>query len=643
MGAHKPVNVLLVDDQPAKLLSYEVILGELGENLIKASSAREALEQLLKNDVAVILTDVCMPELDGFQLAAMLREHPRFEKTAIIFVSAVHMSDLDHLRGYQSGAVDYITVPVVPELLRAKVKVFVELYRKTRELEELNDELEARVAERTGELQASTARLRASEERLRLASEAAEFGTYDLDLANDRIHCSPYLKRLLGTDQAGELELEDLLELVHPADRDTVRACLVGQCGGSDRHEIEFRVADDDGKARWLLDRGRVIEPLANDQTQRRVMGTILDITQRKRVEERQRLLMAELDHRVKNILANLSAVARLSSVRAGSVKGFVEALDGRIQAMSRAHALLRQGNWNGAELAELAEDLLTPFRSGGESNIRIGGPRLVLSPKKAQAFALLLHELATNAVKYGALSRPGGSVEVSWTREGGVGAGRFRFVWREIGGPPVCKPHEAGFGLTVLRAAAAEFGGALDCQFDQAGLECVLEGCFDGPDISEVELALPACAARITAPGPVTAQVERSAAGRGRILVVEDEPFVAMQLQSDLESDGYEVIGPAANVAQGERLAQSEAFDAALVDVSLGPATSASIAEYLLERRIPFAFATGYADGSILPEHLRGVPRLAKPYGHDDVRKLLDALMKPACPDGHSPGAGGR
>src|SRR5512134_2861365 len=168
MGAHKHVNVLLVDDQPAKLLSYEVILGELGENLVKASSAREALEQLLKNDVAVILTDVCMPELDGFQLAAMLREHPRFEKTAIIFVSAVHMSDLDHLRGYQSGAVDYITVPVVPELLRAKVKVFVELYRKTRELEELNDELEARVEERTAELQASTARLRASEERLRL-------------------------------------------------------------------------------------------------------------------------------------------------------------------------------------------------------------------------------------------------------------------------------------------------------------------------------------------------------------------------------------------------------------------------------------------------------------------------------------------
>ena len=117
---------------------YEVILRELGENLIKASSAREALEHLLKNDVAVVLIDVCMPELDGFELAAMIREHPRFQKTAIIFISAIQVTDVDRLRGYEMGAVDYVPVPVVPEVLRAKVKVFAELYRKTRQLERLN-------------------------------------------------------------------------------------------------------------------------------------------------------------------------------------------------------------------------------------------------------------------------------------------------------------------------------------------------------------------------------------------------------------------------------------------------------------------------------------------------------------------------
>jgi CheY-like chemotaxis protein len=123
------VNILLVDDQPAKLLSYEVILGELGENLIMASSAREALEHLLKTEVAVVLIDVCMPELDGFELAAMIRDHPRFQRTALIFVSAIHLTDIDRLRGYEAGAVDYVPVPVVPEVLRAKVRVFAELYR----------------------------------------------------------------------------------------------------------------------------------------------------------------------------------------------------------------------------------------------------------------------------------------------------------------------------------------------------------------------------------------------------------------------------------------------------------------------------------------------------------------------------------
>jgi signal transduction histidine kinase len=146
------VNILLVDDQQAKLLSHEVVLAEMGENLLKASSAREAFECLLKNEVALILIDVCMPDLDGFELASMIREHPRFQNTAIIFVSAIMMAHLDQLRGYRLGAVDYVPVPVVPELLRAKVRVFVELYRKTRQLEQFNAVLERRVEERTAEL-----------------------------------------------------------------------------------------------------------------------------------------------------------------------------------------------------------------------------------------------------------------------------------------------------------------------------------------------------------------------------------------------------------------------------------------------------------------------------------------------------------
>ena len=163
------VNILLVDDQPGKLLAYEAMLEELDENLIKASSGKEALEHLLKSDIPIVLMDVSMPDLDGFELAEIIRQHPRYQKIAIIFVSAVHLTDMDRLRGYQSGAVDYVSVPVIPELLRAKVRVFAELHRKTRESEALNRELEARVAERTAELQTSAAKQTELAERLKEA------------------------------------------------------------------------------------------------------------------------------------------------------------------------------------------------------------------------------------------------------------------------------------------------------------------------------------------------------------------------------------------------------------------------------------------------------------------------------------------
>ncbi len=172
MMADDKVNILMVDDQPAKLLSYEVILADLGENLIKATSPSEALSVLLKTDVAVVLMDVSMPELDGFELADVIRQHPRFQKTAIIFISGVHLTDSDKIQGYRSGAVDYISVPVIPEVLRAKIAIFVELHRKTHQLEALNNDLERRVAERTEDLRRGEEQFRTRAELLELASEA---------------------------------------------------------------------------------------------------------------------------------------------------------------------------------------------------------------------------------------------------------------------------------------------------------------------------------------------------------------------------------------------------------------------------------------------------------------------------------------
>jgi two-component system, NtrC family, sensor kinase len=172
MKPESKVNILMVDDQPAKLLSYEVILAELGENLIKATSANEALDILLKTDVAVVLMDVSMPDVDGFALAHLIRQHPRFQKTAIIFVSGVHIADADKVQGFRSGAVDYILVPVIPEVLRAKVGIFVDLHRKTRLLESMNANLERLVEERTDALRKSEAEFRTRADLLELASEA---------------------------------------------------------------------------------------------------------------------------------------------------------------------------------------------------------------------------------------------------------------------------------------------------------------------------------------------------------------------------------------------------------------------------------------------------------------------------------------
>src|SRR3979411_2470969 len=238
MMNHEKVNILLVDDQPAKLLAYEVILKELGENLVVASSGREALEYLLKNEVAVILVDVCMPELDGFELAAMIREHPRFQKTAMIFISAIQVSDLDRLRGYEMGAGDYVPVPVVPEVLRAKIKVFAELYRKTRQLERLNAELEDRVRARTAELEESHARLLESEQRRSLAIAAGKMGSWDWDWINGDWMWDEGQYHIFGVDpQSFEVTAANVQALLHPDDTHALSQAVGHVAKGVPSHE----------------------------------------------------------------------------------------------------------------------------------------------------------------------------------------------------------------------------------------------------------------------------------------------------------------------------------------------------------------------------------------------------------------------
>lgn len=483
-GATEKVNILLVDDQPGKLMSYELILQELGQNLLKASSAKEALELLLKNDVAVILVDVVMPDLDGFELAQMIREHPRFKDTAIIFISAINVTELDSLKGYELGGVDYVPVPVVPGVLRAKVRVFVDLYVKTRELARMNDELERRVAERTAQLEAATAR---------------------------------------------------------------------------------------------------------------------------------QELLAREVDHRARNALAVIQSIVTLSAAESGG--GFVDAIKGRIRAMATAHNLLSESRWSGADLLTLISEELAPFDNG---RVRIDGFPVSIVPSVAQNLALALHELVTNAAKYGALSSPNGRLSVSWRFVGED----LRLDWREECPAPISAPAKTGFGSKVIEASVkAQLGGALETNWRSRGLECTLH--LPGRHF-RARARADAAAAK-----PDAARIDRARVRNRRILIVEDEPLIAMMTSKLIGELGGEVLGPFAAPREAAA-ALTSSVDAAVLDVNIAGDMVYAFAEELSRRGVPLIFVTGYDAGAI-DARFAAAPVLTKPVEGEDLAEALARVFDSA------------
>ena len=468
MMDNEKVNILLVDDHPAKLLAYEVILKELGENLIVAESGREALEFLLKNEVAVILVDVCMPELDGFELAAMIREHPRFQKTAMIFISAIQVSDLDRLRGYAMGAVDYVPVPVIPEVLRAKIRVFAELYRKTRQLERFNAELEDRVRARTRELEESNAMLLQSEQRRSLALAAGKMGSWDWDWINGDWMWDEGQFRIFGVDpKTFVVSPANVQPLLHPDDFDELLEAIDNFNKGVRSYETEFRIVRPDGEIRWCA--GTAAATLDKSGRVIRVSGVTVDITERKRAEERQNLLTREVDHRAKNALALAQSIVRLT--RGDDVKDYIQAVEGRISALARVHTILSLSSWQGAELAKLVDEELAPYASMGDQ-IAFSGANVQLQPATAQTLAMALHELVTNSAKYGALSTLAGRLTIKWE----IVADVLQILWEERDGPCVDKPVTRGFGTkSVIASIESQLGGRADFDWRSEGLVCRL------------------------------------------------------------------------------------------------------------------------------------------------------------------------
>ena len=288
MTDQEKVNILMVDDQPAKLLSYEVILGGLGENLIKVTSGRDALDQLLKHDIAVVLMDVSMPEIDGFELADLIRQHPRFQKTAIIFISGIHLSDKDRIMGYQRGAVDYISVPVIPEVLRAKVSVFVELHRKTRQLERLNRQLEQHVEERTEEIRKLNSQLEQRVTELETIMQVLPVGIAMAQDANcNSIIGNVALSRVLELGTGDNLNAAQAELQVFSGERKLPiselplqRACAAGQVIPPAEISIHLRSGS---KVDMLATASPLFDETGNV---RGAVGAFIDVTQRKQMED---------------------------------------------------------------------------------------------------------------------------------------------------------------------------------------------------------------------------------------------------------------------------------------------------------------------------------------------------------------------
>lgn len=527
------VNILLVDDQPAKLLTYRTILEDVGENLLSASNATEALELLLKNDVAVVLIDVYMPDIDGFQLAAMIRNHPRFEKTALIFISAILLTDVDRLRGYEMGAVDYVPVPVIPEVLRAKVKVFVELFRKTRQLEQLNRELEARVAERTAELAASTRQLRQSERLRSLALAAGQMGSWEWNVTRDSTVWDQGLCDIFGVDPSTFVPtMESVRPLINPEDLELLVRAFRNVTKDANTFQTEFRVLRPNGDVRWCTgtaaasfdDSGRLIW----------ISGVIADITERKRAEERQILLAEEVDHRARNVVAVVQSIMRLT--RAETIEDYIGTLDGRIGALSNAHRLLAGSRWEGADLTRLVEEEFAPYRAAGNERVSTRGPAVLLPPATAQTIALALHELATNAAKYGALSTDAGRVDLTWQTK----LGKLELVWAESGGPEIALPDRRGYGSrAIIAGIERQLGGLVNFDWHASGLRCTLCVPHDGNMEPSKRHAFETQFDGVPVPAVALDPDDK------RVLLVEDEPLVSMMLADMLSDFGHKVDGP--------------------------------------------------------------------------------------------------
>lgn len=320
---------------------------------------------------------------------------------------------------------------------------------------------------------------RQSEARLRLALDAARMAVWESDTRTNSISTSPELNRLLGFPEDATPTIDEIRARYAPGARDRLRAAAAAALSRGERYaEEELEVIWPDGSRHWLLVRAELeVTPGPDGAIYVRATGVALDISDRKIWEERQRLLINELNHRVKNTLATVQSIAVQSFRDAGAASGpNFTAFQDRLFALASAHDILTRDNWEGAELREIVGEVIEPYCRLSNGRCDIDGPCVRLTPSMALALSMAVHELATNAAKYGALSVPTGQVSISWA----IMPGEPRYLtlcWQERGGPPVAPPTRKGFGTRLIeRSLAQELAGEVNLAYVPAGVVCTIK-----------------------------------------------------------------------------------------------------------------------------------------------------------------------
>lgn len=604
---NEPIKILAVDDIRENLIALEAALDQPGVELVTASSGFEALELLLRQDFALALLDVQMPEMDGFELAELMRGTERTRGVPIIFLTAVATDERRKFRGFETGAVDYLQKPLDITVLNSKVAVFVELARQRREIAFQRDELGAALG------------------RLRAHGDNSPLAMLEIDSTLHIVGWYRSAERMVGYPAAEMLGLNLAHAPFIPPNggREAFLAGMNALLEGGDRRAMqEHSFSRADGALRegeWYCS-----SLAGNGPRPGSVMIELLDVTERRRAEDTQRLLIGELNHRVKNTLATVQAIASQGFRHARSEKEFQDAFTGRLQALSRAHSMLSATTWDSAGLRALIADQVA-IGAVSEDRLLLDGPEVDLPPELALRFSLIFHELATNAHKYGALSNATGTVTLGWRLEDGV----LSLEWAENGGPPVSPPERRGFGSTLIQHSMAGDGARITSDFAPEGVRWAMTL----PLASKAAASPPAPATDKTGTDK-TAPRSPSAASDSlppmRILVVEDEPLVAMELMMEIEDAGAIAIGPASSCEQALAMIRSERPDLALLDGNLNGEKIDLVADLLAARDTPFAFVSGY-DRDHLPRGHSARPMLGKPFLTSEVREMILRLAAQA------------